>query len=62
VDERNSKIEADLQKAQEKQKTLKEQRYEDVGNLYKQINPGDEISYVDYDKNVYDSGIKNLKE
>lgn len=61
VDERNEKIKENLKKMETKQKSLKEQRYEDVWNFYKQINLWDEISYVDYNKNVYESNSEILK-
>jgi chaperonin cofactor prefoldin len=44
------------------QNLLKEQRYQGLEDLYKEINVSKDISYVDYDKDIYNENIKNLKE
>ena len=62
VDERNDRIEENLNKMDKQQNLLKEQRYQGLEDLYKEINVSKDISYVDYDKDIYNENIKNLKE
>lgn len=56
IDKRNAKIQKEMNEFQEKEEDRKEQRWENLNNLYK------EISYVDYNKDTYQESSKIIKD
>jgi uncharacterized membrane-anchored protein YhcB (DUF1043 family) len=55
LNERNNKIKQKMNEFEKKESIRKDQRWENLDNLYK------DISYVDYDENIYEESSKVIK-